>query len=48
LAAEGMTEISGIVHLRRGYSRLEERLSRLGARIEIGRQVSDRALGLGS
>ena len=48
LAAEGVTEISGIVHLRRGYSRLEERLSRLGARIEIGRQVSDRALGLGS
>lgn len=48
LAAEGMTEISGIVHLRRGYSRLEERLARLGARIQIGRQVSDRALGLGS
>jgi UDP-N-acetylglucosamine 1-carboxyvinyltransferase len=48
LAAEGVTEISGIVHLRRGYSRLEERLSRLGARIQIGRQVSDRALGLGS
>ena len=48
LAAEGVTEISGIVHLRRGYSQLEDRLTRLGARIASGRQVSDRALGLGS
>lgn len=34
LAARGRTTISRIYHLDRGYSRLEEKLSRLGARIQ--------------
>ncbi len=33
LAAEGVTEISRIYHLNRGYERIEEKLSRLGADI---------------
>ncbi len=33
LAAEGKTEIDGIHHLNRGYERLEEKLSELGAKI---------------
>lgn len=33
LAARGMTEISSVTHLWRGYSRLEERLRGLGAQI---------------
>ena len=33
LAARGQTTISRIYHLDRGYSRLEEKLSRLGARV---------------
>jgi UDP-N-acetylglucosamine 1-carboxyvinyltransferase len=33
LAARGRTTISRIYHLDRGYSRLEEKLSRLGGRI---------------
>jgi UDP-N-acetylglucosamine 1-carboxyvinyltransferase len=33
LAARGRTTISRIYHLDRGYSRLEEKLSRLGARV---------------
>jgi UDP-N-acetylglucosamine 1-carboxyvinyltransferase len=33
LAAEGTTEVSRIYHLDRGYERLDEKLTRLGARI---------------
>jgi UDP-N-acetylglucosamine 1-carboxyvinyltransferase len=33
LAAEGVTEISRIYHLDRGYQRLDEKLNRLGAKI---------------
>jgi UDP-N-acetylglucosamine 1-carboxyvinyltransferase len=33
LAAEGETEISRVYHIDRGYSRIEEKLSRLGADI---------------
>ncbi len=39
LAAEGETEISRIYHLDRGYDRIEEKLSQLGAEI---RRVKDR------
>ncbi len=38
LAAEGRTQIARIYHLDRGYSSLEEKLSRLGARV---RRVKD-------
>jgi len=34
LAAEGETTISRVYHIDRGYERIEEKLSRLGARIE--------------
>ncbi len=34
LAAEGMSEVKEINHVDRGYERLEEKLSKLGARIE--------------
>ena len=34
LAAEGVTEVSRVYHLDRGYERIEEKLSRLGAEIE--------------
>ncbi len=34
LAAEGVTEILRVYHLDRGYERIEEKLSRLGARIQ--------------
>jgi len=34
LAAEGTTELHRIYHLDRGYERLEDKLSRIGARIE--------------
>jgi UDP-N-acetylglucosamine 1-carboxyvinyltransferase len=34
LAANGRTEISRVYHLDRGYERIEEKLSQLGARIE--------------
>ncbi len=34
LAAEGQTEVSRIYHLDRGYEKLDEKLKRLGARIE--------------
>ena len=34
LAAEGVTEITGLEHLERGYERLVEKLRGLGARIE--------------
>jgi len=35
LGARGVTEISGAVHLWRGYSGLEERLQKVGARIQV-------------
>ena len=34
LAAEGITEVSRVYHLDRGYERIEEKLSRLGAKIK--------------
>ncbi len=34
LAAEGITEVSRVYHLDRGYERLEEKLSGVGAMIE--------------
>jgi len=34
LAAEGVTEVSRVYHLDRGYTRIEEKLSGVGARIE--------------
>ncbi len=34
LCARGVTEVRRIYHLDRGYERLEERLSALGARVE--------------
>lgn len=34
LAAEGTTEVSRVYHLDRGYERIEEKLSRLGAKIK--------------
>ncbi|MCG6917084.1 MAG: UDP-N-acetylglucosamine 1-carboxyvinyltransferase [Deltaproteobacteria bacterium] len=34
LAADGVTEVSRVYHLDRGYERLEEKLSRVGARIK--------------
>ena len=34
LAGEGKTEVSGLKHLDRGYSQLEEQLKKLGAKIE--------------
>ncbi|HPN10394.1 MAG TPA: hypothetical protein PLU95_13880 [Syntrophales bacterium] len=34
LAAEGTTELSRVYHLDRGYERIEEKFSRLGAAIE--------------
>jgi UDP-N-acetylglucosamine 1-carboxyvinyltransferase len=33
LAAEGLTEVSRVYHLDRGYERLDEKLTRLGANI---------------
>jgi len=34
LAAEGITKVSHIYHLDRGYENLEQKLSSLGARIK--------------
>jgi UDP-N-acetylglucosamine 1-carboxyvinyltransferase len=34
LAAEGTTEVSRIYHLDRGYEKLDEKLSQLGAKIK--------------
>jgi UDP-N-acetylglucosamine 1-carboxyvinyltransferase len=34
LATEGMSEVKEINHVDRGYEKLEEKLSKLGARIE--------------
>jgi len=34
LAAEGETEVSRVYHIDRGYERIEEKLGRLGAKIE--------------
>jgi len=39
LAAEGQTEVSRVYHIDRGYERIEEKLSSLGARI---RRIKDR------
>jgi UDP-N-acetylglucosamine 1-carboxyvinyltransferase len=41
LAAEGTTEVRRIYHLDRGYERIEEKLARLGARIERQPDVED-------
>ena len=41
LAARGTSEISGLNHLRRGYSRLAERLRSVGARIGIYPRVKN-------
>jgi UDP-N-acetylglucosamine 1-carboxyvinyltransferase len=38
LAADGVTEVSRVYHLDRGYTRLEEKLSGVGARIERVRE----------
>ena len=35
LSAGGVTEIDGVEHIRRGYDRIVEKLSRLGAEIEL-------------
>ena len=43
LSAEGQTTVRRIEHLDRGYERLEEKLRRLGARIE--RHAAHRPLG---
>ncbi|MBM4123980.1 MAG: UDP-N-acetylglucosamine 1-carboxyvinyltransferase, partial [Nitrospira sp.] len=40
LAAEGITEVSRVYHLDRGYEKIEQKLSGLGAKIE---RVKDRA-----
>jgi UDP-N-acetylglucosamine 1-carboxyvinyltransferase len=34
LAAEGMTEVSRVYHLDRGYERLDKKLAKLGANIQ--------------
>jgi UDP-N-acetylglucosamine 1-carboxyvinyltransferase len=34
LAAQGETQVERIYHLDRGYDRMEQKLTRLGARIE--------------
>jgi UDP-N-acetylglucosamine 1-carboxyvinyltransferase len=34
LAADGITEVSRVYHLDRGYERIEEKLSGVGAKIE--------------
>lgn len=41
LAAEGMTEISDIYHIERGYSHMEEKLRSLGASIRKTQSVSE-------
>jgi UDP-N-acetylglucosamine 1-carboxyvinyltransferase len=38
LAADGVTEISRVYHLDRGYQKIEEKLSNLGAKIERVRE----------
>ena len=38
LAAEGTTEVLRIYHLDRGYEKLEEKLARLGAKIERAKE----------
>ena len=47
LAAQGQTELSGMGHLWRGYSRLEERLVSLGAQIEHISSEPERAMQTG-
>jgi len=34
LAAEGVTEVSRVYHLDRGYDRLDKKMAKLGANIE--------------
>jgi len=34
LASEGETQVSRVYHIDRGYERMEEKLKRVGARIE--------------
>jgi UDP-N-acetylglucosamine 1-carboxyvinyltransferase len=43
LAAYGITEVSRIYHIDRGYEAIEEKLKRLGAKIE--RRRDDEGLG---
>jgi UDP-N-acetylglucosamine 1-carboxyvinyltransferase len=38
LAAEGITEISRIYHLERGYENMAEKMRKLGARIKVVRE----------
>jgi UDP-N-acetylglucosamine 1-carboxyvinyltransferase len=38
LAAEGMTEVSRIYHLDRGYEKLDEKLNKLGGKIKRVRE----------
>ena len=39
LKAEGITEVSRVYHIDRGYERLDEKLSELGAHIERVKEV---------
>ena len=41
LAADEVTEISGIGHVDRGYCRLDDRLNRLGARVERAKDITN-------
>lgn len=47
LGARGMTEISEVVHLWRGYNRMEERLKELGAHIQRVHREPYQAIRLG-
>ena len=44
LVAQGATTVDRIYHLDRGYERIEEKLSQLGATGAPGRATADRAL----
>ncbi|MEL6197755.1 MAG: UDP-N-acetylglucosamine 1-carboxyvinyltransferase, partial [Pseudomonadota bacterium] len=41
LAAEGVTTVSRVYHLDRGYERVEEKLGAVGARIDRMREEED-------
>ncbi len=45
LMAEGVTEVSRIYHLDRGYTKMEEQLNSLGARIERVKETSSSTAG---
>ena len=45
LTAEGVTEVSRVYHLDRGYERMEEKLRRLGAVIERKKAGADGGVG---